>query len=236
MAFTWGELRDQVRIAILKDVLSEDTPVDDLRWDDPELLISLEWALAQFAEHTAMATATGFTPATGSMYTLPDNIYDGDGTENTLFVAITDTGKSPVYLDSVRYTPMLSPMGSKGFYIHPDNTLQIGLPSTSTTATLTIQYFAYYPVPAADSDPILVPRWARMALAYLVGAHALSGASLKTATIRQFATKPDAGSPVDNPLRVQQKWFLEFAEAELRKHPRQDRVNAFRALRDGEES
>lgn len=227
---TWGELLQHIRLAILKDN-TPDEETGEYRFSTEELLICAGWALSQFAAHTAMATSVVFTPATGTTYELPAEIYDGDTLEQVISVGFYD-GKELNYLDPVRYTDGMSPNKEiTGFSIFPDRILNI--PQAGNEAsTLTLRYFAYWPTPSAPEDIIQTPRWAEVGLCYLIGAHALAGAGLKAAVIRQWGARPDTGSPEDNPLRVQQEWFMKLYECELRKRLPQDRINAFRASYD----
>lgn len=235
MARAWSEIRAKVRAAVLKDVLTVDQTTADYRWSDDELLIGVQFALAQFAAHTAYAAATSFTPATGTVYSLPPDVYDGDNTEQTLSVYLAEgtTTTTVTYLDPVRYTPGINPRGgSQGYYVFPDDSLNIIQGSSKEASSLNLHYFAYWPEPVLGTDLVLVPRWAEMVICYLTGGHVLSGNGLKTANIRQWNAKPDTGSPEDNPIRLQQQWFFKLANQLLMDHPVQDRVQVFRTLRE----
>lgn len=223
---TWGELRAQVRDALLKD-----TDPTAYRWSDSELLTIFKWALDTFARHTAAATATAFTPANALEYPLPDNVYDAEPFDLIGQVFVVDATGIVEYLNPVQHTNGLHPYTARGFYTYPERVLHL-TEAFAATSTLQIRYYAYYNVPVADSDLIETPRWAQSALSYLMAAHALSGASLKTASIRQWGAKPDTGVPEQNPLKAQQQWFLEMYESELQRYPPQERVQHFRNLNE----
>jgi hypothetical protein len=226
MALIWGELKQQIRRSILKDG-TPDVETGEYRWSDEELLDFCWWALETFAQHTAVATAASFSPATGLEYNLPDNLYTGEPFDLTGVVYIEKPGGMFMYLDPIRYSELLRPDTSDGFFTHPENTLHLTT-APGEGAMLHIRYFSFYNNPTSDTDTIDIPRWGRTALSYLIGAHALSGAGLKTSTIRQWGAKQDTGTPEHNPLRAQQKWFLDMYEREMTKHTPQDRVNHWR--------
>jgi len=221
---TWSELRNQVREALLKD-----TNPSEYRWSDSELLTYCSWALNTFARHTALASGTGFSPATGVEYNLPENLYDGEPFDITGQVFVIDAAGTIEYLNPIRYTGGLHPHNAKGFYTYPDKVLHL-TQAFGETDLIQIRYYAYYTAPVSGEDPIEVPRWALNPLSYLIAAHALSGASLKTASIRQWGAKPDTGTPEHNPMKVQQQWFLEMYEREMQRFTPQERVQHFRAL------
>lgn len=218
----WDELRSQVREALLKD-----TDPTAYRWSDSELLTICKWALDTLARHTAAATATAFIPASATEYPLPDNLYDGEPFDLTGQVFIRDAAGTVEYLNPVRHTNGLHPYTARGFYTYPERVLRLTEPFP-VTAELHVRYYAFYTAPSHSDDPIAVPRWAQSALSYLIAAHALSGASLKTASIRQWGAKPDTGAPEQNPLKAQQQWFFELYERELQRYPPQERVQHFR--------
>lgn len=224
---TWGELRAQVRESLLKDVPDEVTGA--YRWSDSELLTYCGWALTTFARHTAVATATSFAPATGLDYDLPSNLYSGEPLDLTGQVFIIKQNGDVEYLNPIRHTGGLDPFTSSGFYTYPESVLHLTT-AFGDSDILTVRYFAHYNVPTASADFLDVPHWALSPLAYLIAAHALSGASLKSASIRQWGTKPDTGSPEQNPLRLQQQWFLDMYERELQRYTPQERVNHFRNI------
>lgn len=229
MALTWGDLREQIRVGLLRDAVP-DEETNAYRWADEELLTYCWWALAQFAKHTAVATGVTFTPATGLEYNLPDNILSFEKLDVIGQVYLLGADNSVEYLDPIRYTPGVSYVTGKGFYTWPDTVLRLNLTSApGSEYSVVVNYFAHYDRPYAENDVVGIPRWAEPAFAYLIASHALSGASMKSASIRQFNDKRDSGTPEHNPLRDQQKWFLSMYECEIAKYPPQDRTNWHRS-------
>lgn len=228
MSFTWGELLSDVRSNLLRDTVP-DAETDEFKFPTVDLLACCRWALDTFAQHTAVATATSYTPATSSSYTLPDNLYEPEPLEQTGFVYVQHSDGTTLNLDPVNYSDALNVFDSDGFYTYPDGTLTLSLATANGSSdVLVVRYFAYYTYPVSESDILGVPRWSREALAYLIAAHAISGFSYKSASIRQWGAKPDTGNPEDNPLIKQQQEFFCLANKALDRYPRQDRTNWWR--------
>ncbi len=227
---TWGDLRTQLRRSILKDSVP-DEETGDFRWDDLELRDFCWWALESLAQHTAAATASSYQgDGETTEFDLPDNLFTGEKLDITGLVYTEDADGDITYLDPIKYTDDIEFDSGIGFYTHPDLKLHLtDAPGDGTT--LHVRYFAFYNNPYADDDTIDVPRWMLGPLAYLIGAHAMTGAGLKSSFIRQWGAKPDTGTPEHNPIRAQQKWFLEMFEREMAKHSPQDRTNFFRVAR-----
>lgn len=226
---TWAVFKEQVRRTILKDSVP-DEETNDYRWSDAEIQDCTWWALDQFAAHTAQATSVEF-PATGVQFQMPDNYLDTDDLDYTALVSVTDAKGNLSYLEPIKYSgafkESFNVKSIEGFYEWPKGYINLTY-TPPTGSTLRVDYFAYYNHPYADNDTIDVPRWGRVALVYLVSAHTLSGASLKTSIIRQWGAKPDTGTPEHNPIRSQQKWFLDLYEAEMLKHSPQNRTQHYR--------
>ncbi|PJF45105.1 MAG: hypothetical protein CUN55_00515 [Phototrophicales bacterium] len=215
---TWGTLKTQVRRSLLKDT-------SDVHWDDNMMLDYCEWALATFANHTAVATATSYTPTSDQkQFTLPDNIFESIEFSGAVYVQ-SSTGVRE-YLNPVRYTMNGDLQDTNGYFVHPEGTLNLVSPRSSTDK-LVVEYFAYYDVPSNDQDIIKVPKWAHMPIAYMMAVHAMTNMGIQQANISQWKDRRD-GDPEDNALRVQQEWLLKLYERELNKHQAQDRINFFR--------
>lgn len=230
MSYTWGELLSEVRSNLLRDTVP-DAETNEFKFLDSDLLACCRWALDTFAQHTAIATATSYTPATGLHYQLPDNLYEPEPLEQTGFVYVQKSDGTNQYLDPINYSDSLTVFDSDGFYTYPDGTLTLSLQNQTafgTSDVLVVRYFAYYTYPVQVSDVIGTPRWARQILAYLIAAHAISGFAFKSASIRQWGAKPDTGTPEQNPLRKQQEAFMCLANETMDKFPRQDRTNWWR--------
>lgn len=225
---TWGELRDTIRRALLKDTVP-DEETGELRWTDEELRDFCWFALDTFAVHTAVATATSFVcDGETDEFNLPENLYTGDKFETTSLV-YTESGTTITYHDPVMYTDSMNLESGTGYRIAPGNVLRF---TTAPTAadTLTVEHFAFYNHPYADSDTIDIPQWGIQAIAYLSAAHALSGDSMKSAKIRQYNQRADSGNPEDNPIKEIQSWWLEMYEREMSRYVPQDRSHFFREV------
>lgn len=219
---TWEQFRLQVRRSILKDT-EPDEETGLYRWDNPELLDFCWWALAEFAQHTAVATATAYPEAIGVEYDLPDNILSGEPIDQTILVFFEQSTGAVTHYQPVDYTEDLETRRiDRGYY-------SVGQKLYLTTApgagnTLKVRYFAHYDKPYVDSDLVKVPEWAIAPLGYLIGFHALAGFALKASSIRQWNTKKDSGNPVQNPLADQQKYFRRLYDEALLRYPPQNRT------------
>lgn len=218
---TWAELRLQIREGILDD---NPTDTSKRRFSDTKLLTYFGWALTRFASHTAVATATSFTEVSGTQVVMPSNVYGS--LEDTAQV-ITGTGTSLVYHDPISRTKEVAP-NSTGYLYYELPIRTINFKTTLTNETVRVNYFAYYNKPVNDTDIIGAPNWAFPALSYLVGAHAMAGLAVSRANIAQWAESPERGDPEDNPFRVQQQWFEEQYDNELRRQPKQMRNQYWR--------
>lgn len=238
---TWGNYRNQIRRTILSDAIADDGFDDtQVTWTDEQFLDALEWSMDTFAAHTALPKRVvynadtvkypGDTPIYYDMsvdreFTLPNDIYEDIQTTGMVYYV---RNNQPSSLDPVKYTPGLKPIkNSTGFYVWPETTLNVTAEMNEDTE-LYLMYFAYYPTPKDDDDKIMVPRWARKALAYLVGSNLLAGVGVQSARIDRFKDREDSGNPVQNAIRVQQDWFRKLYEQEIARYSRQDRVNSFR--------
>lgn len=239
MSLTWAGYKAQIRRSILNDLAAEGEE-ETQSWTDDQLLDAVAWAMDAFCAHTALPYTAVFDNATvktpgdepvlydltvDTAFTLPADVYEDVEVSSQVYVM---RDGYPVYLDPVEYTAGIHPYrASQGYYIWPENILNVLTPLTQND-TLHIRYFAYYPHPSEDTDPILLPRWARMPVAYLTGAYALGPVGVQSASIDRFKDKFDSGNPEHNAIRRQQEWFMQIYEREIARYPRQDRLNAFR--------
>ena len=222
MALRLDTFMGQLRSSLLRD-----ENMDKNRWSDPELLIYVGWALDTFADHTAVASATSYTPASDTEFTLPSNLFTGEGFDAAGMVYVED-GDSIWYLDPIRFNPELDVIDDEGFYTYPENTLHVNhVMEPGSTSILHVRYFAFYDHPIEEEDVINIPQWGHTAFSYLVAAHALSGPSLKTANVRTWNRKEDSGMPEHNPAQKLQTWFFQLYEREMLRHKPQDRRNFY---------
>lgn len=211
---TWGVFRSQIRRSVLKS-LTQDT------WGDEALKDMMGWALQTFAAHTAMPSGVTYTGATGTVFTLPDNIYSPLDETGVVYL-VTTSGFEAV-------NPYYRTEDGQSYDIWGNDL--IFREELDGSKDLQIKYFAYYPEPSSDSDEIMVPGWAFSALSYLMGALALTPEGVQSANIRQWNDRYDSGNPEHNSLRAQQEHFIKLYEREIGRHVRQDRENFFRRLK-----
>lgn len=211
---TWLDYREQIRRAILKD---DDPDPKKWRWPDYALRDLVGWAMDAFCAHTAVATATSFA-ATEAVYTLPDNLYDGD-MDSIMAYYISNSGTTPSYLTPVS-TPSRALTPNEGeFSVWPKDTLRIH-EAPGEGYTLYVYYFAYYDHPVEDTDMVQLPQWAHMAVGYLVASAAMTSPFIRSSNIKQW---DERGNQELNALRSAQKWFLELYETEITRVQRQNR-------------
>lgn len=218
MPMTWGDLKAQARRSILKDVNSDHIR---LKWADDELADFAAWSLDEFCAHTARFVEAEYTNETLSgpastydlsrdtRYALPEppyseamSVYIGDGSQ-------------------LLPLPRRSVLDGDGFVLGPDGSLRLHAPPGRYGHLMVVYYYAYWTHPTHDEDVMTIPSWAVPAIIYKMGAHALAGIGLKSATIRQW---DESGNRELNPLREQQKWFNEMYDRILSTHTPQDRT------------
>lgn len=232
------DFRAMLRRSILKD---EAADPNKYKWSDDSLTDLIGWALDTFCAHTAQPSTVLYqhgqpqnpTDPTvcwdmgvDTVFPLPDDVFEKPDLSGRVKIEVDGrTG----YYDPVNYSQRQELWTGHGFYTWPETSLVL-TSAPGTGATLTLYYFAFWPHPVLDTDPIPGPRWALPALAHLVGAYALSGYAMRSANIAQWKEKPEAGTPEDNALRSQQRWLLEMYEQLLLKYPRQDRENFWRDM------
>lgn len=208
---TWGDYRTQLRRSVLADV-------NKITWTDDALLDYCSWALDTFSAHTALATSVEYTGVDQTV-ALPDNVCDS--IESAGLVYLTTSGGSATYLPPWDYD---LDYRSTTFREWPDHSLTFS-ESLPATATLHVDYYAFYPRPESTSDLLLIPRWAEGALGFLIAAYAMTGVSTTSGNIRQWNGDDDSGNPEHNPLlRLQNQFFMKY-ESEIARRQRQDRIN-----------
>jgi len=220
-------------IARMRSNIFRDTVVDDetgeYRYTDAQIIIALEWALDLFALHTADAATASLT-LNGRVYSLPVDIYDGTPIDQCITVKMIGTDlKVKEVIDPVKYTIGMDSIFGRGFYTFPERTLNLTF-DPSFSGTLSIDYYKYWFAPQVGIDVLTIPKWAVSAVSYLTGAYVISSYALTSASIRQYNTKNDSGNPEQNPIKEQQKWWINTYEELLAKHEPQHRHNQYRAF------
>lgn len=215
MAITWGAYREQVRRSLLKDTTQT-------TWQDDELRDMVWWALDVFCAHTAAVTSVTI-PATGTIYTVPENLYSPLEETGLLYL---DANGTVTNLYTAR--PGISHEDPETYSVWGSEIVLETQPVAG--ANLVIRYFAYYNHPYSDDDTIDIPRWAFSAFNHLVTAYALTPVGVQSANISQWKDRQDSGQPENNALRVQQQHHYKLYEQELSRVPPQDRSNFYKKL------
>lgn len=225
MTITWGNLRAAVRRSVLKDS-AEST------WqDDDQLLDALKWSLNQFVAHTAVPSSVSWamSTTTSTTFTLPGNLYGNP--EDTALVKLKEVSSDRYrYLEPFRPVPgALWPEVTPddytrpfGFYVWPNDTLNLRF-TPESNSTLTVEYYAYYPVPDSDDDSIAIPQWAHGAIAVLMGAYLQLTEGVAASNLGQWDVKTDSGNPEHNPLHREFEHLMGIYNDLINVHPVQQR-------------
>ena len=236
MAIAWGMYREQIRRSLLNDSNIE-------TWTNEQLMDSANWALIQFASHTAPLVTQIYTDETikfsGNIYEgVPRQTYDlsSDVTfplDRESINSIEDEGS--VYIKSgynrdfligaqpsiLRHMP-----GSSDTFEHINQTIVLAGPA-GRGKELHINYFSYYDAIKSDVDILNIPKWSEPILAYLIAGLTLTSAIMQEVSISQFKESPESGNPEHNAHRKQQEFLIKRYELELKRFPYQDRANYF---------
>lgn len=208
---TWGAYKNK----ILRSVLG-DKSLTKATWNDDMLLDALEVALLTFAMHTAKEAMTVYN-VTGDVLLIPSDVV-GKLEDGSLFEFTSSATSTPAYLK-----PYHMATGASITYRTWGD--QIVLPEGSI-GSLTLYYYAYWPLPTGDDSEVELPAWAYAPLSYLIGSVALTPIGLQSSNIRQW----EEAKPEQNALRVQQKHLLDIYDREITRFPKQDRLNGFNWL------
>ena len=208
MAIQWSDFRNYVRRSILDDENSS-------KWSDDQLGDMVGWALDIFCVHTAVVSSMVITPVAGTLaYELPDNLFVSPETAGAVYAVSGSTKEF--------YKPFFRQQTEPAFayYVSPEDTINfLEVPQNPVT----IHYYGYSPHPATDTDLITVPQWSLPAIAYLIGALAMSPESVPTSNINRFREAPEKGTPLDNPMIQQQNAFLALYDNFIKRFPLQNR-------------
>jgi hypothetical protein len=227
MSLTWGAYQDQIRRSILNDT-------ELANWTAEQVYDYIGWALDRFAEHTALLTEITYTDddydmATVTRFDMPSDIIDDIETAGQL--TVTTESDQVYHLDPIDKTPGLTPhiKDQPSYWEMPSGKVNINMP-IGAGGSLAINYFSYYPKPTYEDEEslILMPRWAWKPVASLIGAFALEGNAVQSATIDRWKDESDSGNPEHNALRAQQDFLIRQYELEIARRPRQERTNFFR--------
>lgn len=198
-SFTWATFRTNHIRPFLDDESAGD-------WSNAELLLYCTWALDDLTLWYPRKRSTTLAADTES-FTVPDDFFRVDLVEwkrtDYYWKFLEEISRRPGYeFPSTEVDESSYPVG----YWVIDDKLYLG---RTSEAAFTLHYHAYWPVPSGDSSEITVPRWARQALAFYIGAMALIRKSIGFAKIRQWNTRTDSGNPLQEPLMPEAKFLLE---------------------------
>lgn len=191
----------------------ESQVTDDLKYDSvcAALDVMLPWQAKRSTQ-----TLTGDGSATS--FALESDLYEIDA------VVLDETGE-------LLSLAMLSPGLYRGDNMAGDNDwleFPSGYLSFSKAIdsgdTVTVYYRAHWDKPedADDADfELTIPAFLEQPLVYYASAYCITPESITTATVRQYATKIDAGTPVHNPLSDSVKFLLTLFNDIMNSHPKQ---------------
>lgn len=207
-SITWASFRtDHIR-----PFLDDESAGD---WTNGELLLYCVWALDDLTLWYPCKRTTTLASDTES-FTLPDDFFQVDLVEwkRTDYYRkfLEEISRRPGYeFPSSEVDDDSCPVG----YWVIDDTLYLG---RTAEVDFTLHYHAYWPVPSGDNDNITVPRWARQALTFYIAAMALIRKSIGFAKIRQWNTRTDSGTPLQEPLLPEAKFLLERYQQIINDH------------------
>lgn len=241
----WLKFKKQILSSMLKDPNSDNHKSEDM-------LTWARWALAEASMHTASsATFTiecdGFT----NVFDVPDDSVDpidqtaileyNSGNERiflpfirpqpeSIWPLLSQTqGNSP----SSAYSRSTSAGGSSipyeiGVMNWPENKITLQFTPGNGTSIL-MHYFRIWDEPVDDDSVLKIPRWMEQPVAYMIAAYSMDPDSLQSSEIRQWNGKTDSGTPEQNTLQKQAKFFMENARRIFLSVPPQDRATFFGA-------
>jgi hypothetical protein len=195
---TLGTLR-----GLLRKVLDE---IDVTNPDDR--LEELEWALREFATHTAAERSYAVNTASGQI-TMGDD-----------YLRCVGVLSSRGFLEPVAaITPGRARDDTLGWYEWPRGVINV----LGITGEMTVYYYGYYPALTGDDDQVIpLPLWAVQPVIMLTAAFTQMPYSVTASSLAQWKTRMDSGGPEDNPLIEQVKFFVEQYERALAKHKPQE--------------
>lgn len=205
---------------LLRKVLDEINPVPDQTTVDDDRLAELEWALHEFAMHTALERTLRVENHGGRLTLPPDYLKMGGvlDVEGNYFLepfpAVTPGNERPL----------------RGWYEWPHGELRL----LGVYGPVDIYYYAYYPPLRGDDNQVIdVPTWAVQPILMLAAAFVQMPYSVTASSLAQWKTRMDSGTPTDNPLIEQVNFFIAQYERALSKHQPQQQDVAFTRSRNG---
>lgn len=192
-------------------------------YTDEAMLVWARFACTEISQHYAQETVLDL-PAYGfSEFRVPD---DAILPPSKSGLVIYRNGTKEEVLKPVSPVPggtVLSGPQEKTFWEWPAGRLRIFF-VPEVDSRIQFRYYKVWSPPIGDKSILEFPVWLEQPFCYLVAAYALGPASTQSASIRQYNRKQDAGSPEDNPLNKQARYFVEQAYRLLAKVPPQDKI------------
>ena len=210
---------EQLKGRVLRALKAEDQTQP--KWVADDVLDYLSFALDAFSAHTARQVLWTKTAATNiTRAVLPDDLMalgpvwfpdrrllsKIDLQPGMLFESET------IEADSLPF----------GYYEWPDGTLNLTR-TLGEGETITVQYWAYWPIPANDDADLMIPRWAEEALFWYMISRAMVKSGVSRAQLGQWDTKRQSGMPEDNSPKAYAQWAEDRYRSILAEHPPQDR-------------
>ncbi len=236
---TWGAYLNRVRAVYLRDVEITGDPSFGFTFPDDQILECYRLAVDSFADFHAPQKSVFWNSSTPK---LPSGFYDmsvdrrfpipADSIDDVEFSGrvSVERGGRLTYLETLRTTSSGFQSNRQGFYVF-NNELVITYPMAAGD-TLHLEYFAYYSVPDDDLDVIEIPRWAEGPVGLLIVYHALVPMIIRGSENSEYKTKPESGTPEQNPWIRTQNHVMKQYEMSFLRRARQDRTNMARGRDD----
>lgn len=213
---TWKDISDQLSLLLNDDAKASFS--ENLR------KAAFNRALQYFAvTHTAplrTVTASAYAYAEGAMVSFPSDYLElpSGGVE----IPTTDESTRSAWLEPVGITPGMQ-VPASGYML-----MQSGIYLTEIpVANVRLWYFGIYNKAVNDASDVDVPLWAEWAVVNLTCAYLLYPTMMSQASLRQFQTRREAGSPEDNPPRAQAIFFIRLYDQIVGKVKTQDRSTLY---------
>lgn len=164
-------------------------------------------AILPWSYKTATATLAG----SGQTYTLPTGFYR--------VISVWD-GESETFLEPAILAPGEpgTSIAGNGWYLVPTNS--ISFYNALSTDGGSLYYAARWGFPTSETGNIESPEYALSGLLMYAASYCLLAKGSLASSIRQYATKIDAGRPTDNPVADMSTFFMKRFELEMSRLPR----------------
>lgn len=193
-------------IALLEDepsvpTGSGDSPVSGTQYDSDILLLSLHAALEAILPKCSKQTVADIDveDTDETVYELPTDLIQIEG--------IYDIGKSAFLPQfDMRAGNALTATLGNGFLSYPYG--YVTFLSGLSTSGAKLYYSAQWETPADDDDDLEPPQYALLPLLYYAASFVTLSKSVGASVLRQYNTKIDSGTPIQNPMEQTSSYFL----------------------------